>query len=82
MGANTASVTRLSPRGSAPRTFGIGSFARLRTHGRPGTDQGDRGATSAEYAIVVSLIALVIIGAVTAFGLNVVPLFNVPASAL
>jgi hypothetical protein len=31
---------------------------------------------------MASLIALVIIGAVTAFGLNVVPLFNVPANAL
>ena len=36
----------------------------------------DRGATAVEYAIMVSLIALVIIAAVTAFGLSVSGLFH------
>jgi pilus assembly protein Flp/PilA len=36
----------------------------------------DRGATAVEYAIMVSLIALVIIVAVTAFGLSVSGLFQ------
>jgi Flp pilus assembly pilin Flp len=43
---------------------------------------GDRGATATEYAIMVSLIAIVIVGAVTVFGTNLIQLFNVPASAL
>lgn len=43
---------------------------------------GGRGATSVEYALMVSLIAVVIIGAVTLFGQNIIPLFDVPASAL
>jgi Flp pilus assembly pilin Flp len=37
-----------------------------------------RAATSAEYAIMVGLIAVVIFGAVTALGLAVLPLFDVP----
>jgi Flp pilus assembly pilin Flp len=35
-----------------------------------------------EYALMVSLIAVVIIGAVALFGQNMIQLFNVPASAL
>jgi len=50
--------------------------------GRPGVFRGDRGATSVEYALMVSLIAVVIIGSVTAFGINVIDLFHVPSSAL
>ena len=50
--------------------------------GRLGLCRGDRGASSTEYALMVSLIALVIIGAVTLFGQNMVGLFNVPAAAL
>ena len=60
----------------------VSSSAGVRSRGRVGFGPGDRGATSVEYALMASLIALVIIGAVTAFGLNVVPLFNVPANAL
>lgn len=36
----------------------------------------DSGATAAEYAIMAGLIALVIVGAVTAFGLAVAGLFD------
>ena len=36
----------------------------------------DRGVTSVEYGIMVALIAIVIIGAVTAIGLNLSGLFN------
>ena len=39
----------------------------------------ERGATAVEYGLMVSLIALVIIGAVTVFGTNVSKLFLVPA---
>ncbi len=40
----------------------------------------ERGATAAEYAIVASLIAAVIVAAVTALGVNVTALFDrVPA---
>ena len=38
----------------------------------------DRGATAAEYAVVASLIAVVIVGAVTALGLAVQGLFVFP----
>ncbi|GAA2739312.1 hypothetical protein GCM10009867_34850 [Pedococcus aerophilus] len=50
--------------------------------GRPGARRGDHGATSAEYALMVTLIAIVIIGAVTLFGQNTIQLFHVPAGAL
>lgn len=50
--------------------------------GRRGMRRGDRGATAVEYALMVSLIAVVIIGAVALFGQNMIQLFNVPASAL
>jgi pilus assembly protein Flp/PilA len=36
----------------------------------------DRGATAVEYGLIVGLIAAVIIGAVTAFGLGVFGLFG------
>ena len=36
----------------------------------------DRGVTSVEYGIMVALIAIVIIGAVTAIGLNLSGLFD------
>jgi len=36
----------------------------------------DRGATAVEYGLIIGLIALVILGAVTAFGLGVLSLFN------
>ena len=47
------------------RRGGLGSFARE-----------DSGVTAVEYALMVSLIALVIIAAVTAFGLSVSGLFQ------
>ena len=49
---------------------------------RSGWFGSERGATAVEYALMVSLIALVIVGAVTVFGQNVIQLFQVPASAL
>ena len=39
----------------------------------------DRGATAVEYGLMVAFIAIVIIGAVTVFGLGVSDLFLVPA---
>ena len=50
--------------------------------GRPGLHRGDHGATAVEYAIMVSLIAVVIVSSVTLFGQNIIQLFQVPASAL
>jgi pilus assembly protein Flp/PilA len=44
--------------------------------------RNDRGATAVEYGLMVALIALVIIGAVTTFGLKVDGLFFIPAGAL
>jgi Flp pilus assembly pilin Flp len=52
------------------------------SRGRFGKNRAARGATSVEYALMVSLIAVVIIASVTLFGQNVVQLFQVPASAL
>lgn len=49
--------------------------------GRPGISRDDRGATAVEYAIMVSLIAIVIVASVTLFGQNMIQLFQVPASA-
>ncbi|MFC8502958.1 Flp family type IVb pilin, partial [Pedococcus sp. NPDC057267] len=50
--------------------------------GPPVPGRGDRGATAVEYAIMVSLIAVVIVSAVTLFGQNMIQLFQVPSSAL
>ena len=50
--------------------------------GRPGAHRGDRGATAVEYTLMVSMIAVVIIAAVTLFGKNLIELFNVPSSSL
>jgi Flp pilus assembly pilin Flp len=41
--------------------------------------KSDRGASAAEYALVASLIAVVIVGSVTALGLGVQALFAFPA---
>ena len=41
--------------------------------------RNDRGATAVEYGLMVGLIALVIIGAVTVFGVAVSDLFFIPA---
>jgi Flp pilus assembly pilin Flp len=62
--------------------LGMGSGWTSLPHGRRGLVLGDRGATAAEYALMASLIAVAIIGAVSLFGQNVIPLFSVPASAL
>ncbi|MDF2093094.1 Flp family type IVb pilin [Knoellia sp. 3-2P3] len=75
-------IRRRSSRHPAALRSAASSSADVRSRGRLGSCLGDRGATSVEYALMASLIALVIIGAVTAFGLKVIPLFNVPASAL
>ena len=61
------------------RASAAASFSEL-TRGRPGTSQGDHGATAVEYALMVGLIALVIVAAVALFGQNVVTLYNVPSS--
>jgi pilus assembly protein Flp/PilA len=45
-------------------------------------DRGDRGATAVEYGLMVALIAAVIIGAVTAIGVNLNALFTTVAGAL
>ena len=42
----------------------------------------EHGATAVEYALMVMLIALVIIGAVTALGLNLKPIFSDAASRI
>jgi len=48
--------------------------------GHPGESRGDHGATAVEYALMVGLIAIVIVVAVTLFGLNVSRLYDVPSS--
>jgi pilus assembly protein Flp/PilA len=46
----------------------------------PETSQRDeRGATAVEYGLMVALIAIVIIGAVTTFGVAVSDLLKIPA---
>jgi Flp pilus assembly pilin Flp len=45
------------------------------------TSPDDHGATSVEYALMVSLIALVLIASVIVFGQNTIQLFHVPDSA-
>jgi len=52
------------------------TFLKGPSRGRRELDtRGDRGATAVEYSIMVSLIALVIIGGVTYFGKSVRGLF-------
>ena len=68
----------------------LGRFAALRlrssdselNRGRPGLRRGDDGATAVEYGLMVSLIAVVIVVSVLAFGHNVSDLYNVPSSIL
>jgi len=45
-------------------------------------EDGDRGATAVEYGLMVALIAIIIIGGVTAVGVNLLALFNEIAAAL
>ena len=61
------------------RAYAAASFSEL-TRGRPGSRRGDHGATAVEYALMVSLIMLVIAIAVFIFGQNVITLFDVPSS--
>ena len=42
-------------------------------------EHDERGATAVEYGLMVTLIAVVIVGAVALFGTNLVSLFSVPA---
>ena len=45
-------------------------------------DRSERGATAVEYGLMVSLIAVVIIAAVTLVGTNLVGIFETVAAAL
>ena len=45
-------------------------------------DRKDKGATAVEYGLMVSLIAVAIIGAVTLIGTNLTGIFNRVAAAL
>jgi pilus assembly protein Flp/PilA len=45
-------------------------------------NRDDRGATAVEYGLMVSLIAVVIIGAVTLIGTNLNTIFGTAAAAL
>ena len=56
------------------------SFASELIRGRPGFRRDDHGATAVEYALMASLIAVVIVVSVAAFGTNVSKLFLVPSS--
>ena len=42
----------------------------------------DDGVTSIEYALIASLIAVVIVGALTLVGVNLVPIYNTVAAAI
>jgi pilus assembly protein Flp/PilA len=42
----------------------------------------DRGATAVEYALLVTLIAIVVIGGATALGTNILARFNEAADAI
>lgn len=44
--------------------------------------EGDKGATAVEYGLMVALIAIVIIGAVTAVGAELAVLFQAVADAI
>lgn len=45
-------------------------------------ERDERGATAVEYGLMVALIAIVIIGGVTLFGVAVSDLFRIPAGVL
>jgi pilus assembly protein Flp/PilA len=44
--------------------------------------EGDEGATAVEYGLMVALIAVIIIGAVTALGQAILAIFNQAAAAI
>ncbi len=54
----------------------LGVFPFVRSLQDPLADLDDRGVTSAEYALLATLIAVVISGAVAVFGLGVSNLFG------
>lgn len=55
--------------GGSPRGTAVALRARI----------SERGATAVEYALMAGLIALVIVGGVTVFGVGVNNLFTIPA---
>jgi len=67
-------------RGRVGLMYRLGASISELTHGRLAIRPGDRGATAVEYGLMVTLIAVVIVVAVAAFGVNVSKLFLVPAS--
>lgn len=78
-------VCRIGIAGVWLATMGLtttNSHQRGGVRGRSGQGRGDRGATAIEYALMVSLIAIVTIGGITIFGQNIIQLFDVPSSAL
>jgi Flp pilus assembly pilin Flp len=74
-------VNAATRRGSAERRPSFRAGLLVCAVGRRRTGRHDHGATSVEYALMISLIALVIIASVTLFGQNTIGLFNVPSSA-
>ncbi len=42
-------------------------------------ERDERGATAVEYGLMVAMIAIVIVGAITVFGVAVNDLFSIPA---
>ena len=65
--------------GETPAGEGDDMLRRLIAHlGR----HPDRGATAVEYALMVTMIAVVIIGAVMALGLNLIPFFTDAANGI
>jgi pilus assembly protein Flp/PilA len=53
-----------------------------RIQARVNSMQGEEGATAVEYGLIVSLIAIAIIGGVTAVGVNLLALFTDVAGRL
>lgn len=60
----------------------VKSYVRMTNLAARALRADDRGVTSVEYGIMVALIAIVIIAAVTAIGLNLSGLFNQVATAV
>jgi Flp pilus assembly pilin Flp len=79
---NVSSVSRVGRPRRLVRGWGMHAWisASELTRGRPGTRRDDHGATAVEYGLMVSLIAVVIVISVSAFGHNVSDLYRVPAS--
>ena len=58
------------------------SYFILQSHVTNLLNRDDRGATAVEYGLMVALIAVVIIGAVTLLGQNLLNIFNTVAAAV